>query len=521
MERPGGNVVSNGLKTVKSVVIVGGGSSGWMAAAYLSHVLYDIDITLIESPSTPIIGVGEATIPFIRSFMRRIGLGDDREWMPKCDATFKTGILFENWYEKGDTYWHPLFEDLDYLDGPTHSGHCWLYLHRGNHPDFQSRQSFYEAAFSTATVNAANNRIPASREYAYHFDVHLFVELLKSAAPGVRHLSDHVLSAKLNEQGEITQLVTQMHGELTADLYIDCTGFRAHLIGQVSPGRQFQSYAGSLLCDSAVVLRMPYESEAEKRRQMHPFVKASAQTAGWVWTIPLYSRVSSGYVYSSRFCSPDEAELELRRYWGEARTANLESLRLKFETGKLDRLWVKNCIAVGLSGGFIEPLESTGLAITQLGVEMLASMLDARYYDEKMIERYNAYLEKFYRDVMQFFIAHYCFSSRQDSEFWRAATAETVIPDDLRARLDVFRRLGPSFSTKGTSEVWMFRDLSWFSVLLGMNFDFETPVVSSAALAAFNRLLPDRRMAVQDLLSRLPNHYDYLSGQGRSSLIKS
>jgi len=144
-----------------------------------------------------------------------------------------------------------------------------------------------------------------------------------------------------------------------------------------------------LFCDSAIVIRFPYENETQKTQQMHPFVKASAQSSGWIWTIPLYDKISSGYVYSSSFISTHDAELEIRRYWGEERTEKFNSLKLKFGTGKVEYVWIKNCVAIGLAGGFIEPLESTGLAITQMGVEMLASMLDSRYYDGKMVDRYN------------------------------------------------------------------------------------------------------------------------------------
>jgi len=498
------------MRTVNSIVIVGGGSSGWMTATYLSKLLFDVDITLIESPTMPVIGVGEATIPFIRSYMSRIGLPDDRLWMPECDATFKTGILFKNWFEKGDEYWHPLFENLDYLDMHTHTGHCWLYLHNQGHPALRDKRSFYDSFFCTTTLNAVNNRVPASNEYAYHFDVHLFLELLRSVSLGVRHFVDNVVAVRLNEQGEIEALSTENNGDLKADLYIDCSGFKRLLVSRVAPDQEFISYAKSLFCDSAVVLRFPYESEEQKREQMCPFVTASAQSAGWMWTIPLYSKISTGYVYASSFISDHEAELELRRIWGERRTEGLNSLKLKFATGKLERLWTKNCVAIGLSGGFIEPLESTGLAIIQLGVEMLASMLDARYYDTKMIDRYNGYLEKFYRDIIQFIIAHYCFTNREDTEFWKAVKHETIVSEDLQARLRVFRKHLPTFSTKGTSEVWMFRDLSWFSVLLGMNFSFDTPAIDSTTLNTVNLILADKRKTIEEKMKSLPNHYQYL-----------
>ena len=155
-------------RQVRSIIIVGGGSSGWMAAAYLSKVLLGVQVTLIESSTIPTIGVGEATFPFIRAFLERIGLGDDRRWMGKCDATFKTGILYRNWLREGDEYWHPLLEHLEYLDAHVHTGHCWLNRHHAGHPAFHTRWSFYETAFVTTKVNVGHRKIPAAHDYAYH-----------------------------------------------------------------------------------------------------------------------------------------------------------------------------------------------------------------------------------------------------------------------------------------------------------------------------------------------------------------
>lgn len=497
------------MHKVNSLLIVGGGSSGWMAAAYFSKLFPDLLVTLIESKNIPVIGVGEATVPFLNLFLSRIGYSDPQSWMPACDATYKTGILFENWYEKGDRYWHP-FDYLDYVDVGHHTGHCWYTWYRNNESEFQSRRSFYEAFFPSALLNAEGYKAPSFREFAYHFDAHLFGEFLRSASPQVRHVQDDVLDVILAENGEIASLRTAEHGDLRADLYLDCTGFRRRLISRAAPSQGFHSYAQSLFCDSAVVIRIPYAAADNREKIIHPFVKASAQTAGWIWSIPLYSRMSSGYVYSSKYLSEEDAESELRRYWKGKNLDGIDSLKIRFETGKLSFTWVKNCIAIGLAGGFIEPLESTGLAITQIGIEMAASMLDARCYDQEIVDRYNAHLSKFYTDIMEFIISHYAFTSREDTPFWRAVKHKTVVPPKLQARLEIFRRYLPTSSTKGTAEVFMFRDISWFAVLLGMNFPFDPEPVNKPLLTAARLIRERKRESVREMTVKLTNHYRFL-----------
>ena len=494
---------------ITSVLIVGGGSSGWMAAAFFSNLFPDLDITLIESKRIPVIGVGEATVPFLNLFMTRIGHPDPHSWMPACEATYKTGILFENWHEKGDRYWHP-FDYLDYVDVQHHTGHCWYSWRRGGEPEYQSRWSFYESFFPSTILNAERNKAPSFREFAYHLDADAFGVFLRGTAPRVHHLQDDVVDVQLDEQGQVAGLRTGEHGDLRADLYLDCTGFRRRIISHVAPDQRLESYAASLFCDRAVVIRMPYGPADDKEKAIHPYVKASAQSAGWIWSIPLYSRMSSGYVYSSSFLSDDEAERELRAYWRQSDAKDVNTLKVRFETGKLPFTWVKNCIAIGLAGGFIEPLESTGLAITQMGIEMAASMLDARYYNQEMIDRYNAHMSKFYADIMEFIVAHYCFTKRSDTAFWRAIRNETYRPPHLDARLEVFRRWLPTSATKGTSEVFMFRDISWFSVLLGMNYPFDPEPVDKPLLTAARLIRERKRESVRELALKLPNHYRFL-----------
>jgi len=246
--------------------------------------------------------------------------------------------------------------------------------------------------------------------------------------------------------------------------------------------------------------------------RLHPYVKASAQSAGWVWSIPLFDRMSHGYVYSSSFISDADAEREMEQYCGAEVQKSAVKMQVRFMTGKLPALWAKNCVAIGLAGGFIEPLESSGLAITQVGIDWLASMLDARYYDERIVSRYNMHMDKFYLDIIHFITAHYVFTSREDTPYWKAVKNDTHIEPALQQRLDVFKRLLPTAGTKGTRETGTaFRDLSWFCVLLGMNFKFDVPKVSDGAFAKADALVREKRKRAKELMGQLPNHWAHLN----------
>jgi tryptophan halogenase len=499
------------MRRVASVVVVGGGSAGWMTAAYLSRRLLGVRVTVIESDKIPTIGVGEATTPRINHFLGALGFTSHESWMPICNATFKTGIKFEDWFERGDWYWHP-FDSLDYFDDHHHVGHYWL-AEQAKHGR-RDRSSFYEEFFSSTTVNVAQNRMPHHREIAYHFDAAAFGRLLRTAARDVTLLVDEVLGVELDEQGGIAALSTAAHGRVAADLFVDCTGFHRQLIGRVAPDQRFESYSDSLLNDRAVVTRMHWDPDIDLERQVFPYVKASARSAGWIWSIPLYDRLSCGYVYSSRFISDDEATKELEQHCGRGWDRGVTLFNVRFMTGKLSHLWVKNCVAIGLSGGFIEPLESSGLAITQMGVELLASVLDARYYDAPDVERYNAAMGKCYTDIIHFIIAHYCLTSRDDTPYWAAVKHEAVIPPGLQARFDVFKRYLPTAATKALADLtWAFRELSWFCVLLGMNFEFDVPELPEAMIRAGAELVRERRRLTDELSARLPNHYRFLESQ--------
>ena len=386
-----------------------------MAAAHLGWLFPDLRVSVIESDTIPVIGVGEATVPLLTLFMDRLGFPDPQAWMKVCDATYKTGILFEDWRAEGEAYWHP-FEYLDYVDVlGIHAGHCWLNWRRTGDPAFRTRQSFAEAFFPLFRLNALGNRAPAFREVAYHIDAGLLGEFLRKAAPGVERVIGTVQAVERGAEGNLEAVVLDGGRRVAADLFLYCTGFRRVLMRAAAPENRFDSYARSLFCDCAVVIRMEHPEGAAKETALHPYVRAAARSAGWIRSIPLDRRMSSGYVYSSAFLSDEEAERDLRTYWrlGDRDVGPVH--RVRFETGKLDRSLGRQlhshrpCRRLHRTTGIDRPRDDPD--------RDRAGRLDAgdaRVYDTGTVARYNAHMTKFYEDILHFIIAHYCLTQRRD-----------------------------------------------------------------------------------------------------------
>jgi len=279
---------------------------------------------------------------------------------------------------------------------------------------------------------------------AYHFDAARFGKLLRSVSPSVVHVIDDVIDVTVDERGSISGLVTATRGTLEADLYSTApvsadSSSEKSAAAKISRPTRARSFNDSRPRGPHPLRRSgrPGTRDAPVRQSFRP-------VGGWIWSIPLYDKLSRGYVYSSSFLSDDEAERELAAYCGDAYKDSVVKQSVRFTTGKLPSLWAKNCVAIGLSGGFVEPLESSGLAITQVGIELLASMLDARYFDDRIAQRYDFHLDKFYLDIIHFITAHYRFTNRDDTPYWAAVKNETHVTPELEARLDTFRRHLPT-----------------------------------------------------------------------------
>ena len=397
----------------KKLIIVGGGTAGWMAALMLQKAVADRwDIELIESSKRGIIGVGEGSTPALKNFFDEVGI-PETSWMPACSATYKTGIAFDRWSGKPgfESYFHPFYShfDRDHAKALIHNS---LLRRAGKdahaHPDVFS-YNHYLAKKKLCPVPPYH--FPFDIQYGYHFDAGLLAKFLKKSAVerGVNHRDSLITDVQLDADGQIVAVIDEEGDRHCADWFIDCSGFAALLIGGAL-GVPFKSYVESLWNDSAVTLAMPAENEPACE------TVSTALKNGWAWRIPLQTRVGYGYVYSSRYTSKEEAEAELREHAGAS--AEEEVRHLSMSVGRRESHWVNNCVAVGLSQGFIEPLEATSLALTQQTISRFINAFKEGNTDQGFRDIFNRAVNKSYDDVRDYISVHFLTNSRADSPYW-------------------------------------------------------------------------------------------------------
>ena len=431
----------------KRVLVVGGGSSGWTAAAYLNAALNIggqkvADISLVESPDVPRIGVGEATVPYIKQCLNVIGI-DELDFMKAVDGTFKQSIRYVNWLENdGKFYHHPFSRYGARLSNDA--GRRWLMSNRSiPFVNTTSAQPVLcEMGVAPKMYKKAADGIPLT--YAFHMNALKFADYLRdfSTARGVKHYLDHVTDVDMHENGNIAAVQTKSGQRLEADLFVDCTGFAARLIKD-KLGVSFEDCSQWLICDRAVTMHVPYEHHYPG--YVRPYTTATALSSGWVWEIPLQTTRSLGYVYSSAHISDDDAEKELRAFEG-VHSESLPSRIVKFQVGRRQQPWAANCVAIGLSGGFIEPLESTGLYLSQVASDLLAEHFPTTDDMAPLAFRFNRIMANRFYEILDFINMHYCLTRRADSEFWREIGRPERLNDRLRAKLDYWRIKPPSAS---------------------------------------------------------------------------
>ena len=453
----------------KRVLIVGGGTAGWLTAGYLAKRLSaDLPggaaITLIESTDIGILGVGEGTFPTIRNTLATIGISE-ADLVRHCGASFKQGAKFAHWrFTPGaagpDHYTHP-FQVAEAPNGVELLPY-WLLGHGGT--------DNWDAVCSPQKKAADAHRAPklpshpdyvAPLNYAFHFDAVALAALLrdKAVANGVTHLDGRVDDVTVGDDGAIAGVVTDRHGTLTADLYIDCTGFRAELIGKVL-GMPYRSCRDVLFCDSALAVQVPYRDD---REPIVSYTVATAQEAGWMWDIGLDRRRGVGHVYSSAHTDDARAAELLRAYTGQ----DLEPRKIRFEAGYREVNWHRNCVAIGLSSGFFEPLEATGIVFSEVAAGMVANLFPWGGDYETSARQFNSNMLKRYERARDFIKLHYCISERRDSDFWRDNVAASSVPDSLHDMLERWR-FRPPTEIDMDANVDIFTDASWQYVLYGM-----------------------------------------------------
>ena len=430
---------------VKTVTIVGGGSSGWMTAAALSKLCPFLKITLIESQKVKTVGVGESTLGHINKFLHMLDLKDE-DWMAACNATYKNSIRFTNFREgKGESFEYPFAPGFDLTDKPA-GLQSWNEL-AAVFPEEFGPESFAEFYCTGNTMLAKYNKQTkdeqgALRNFnfkydtAYHMDAALFGNYLrdKIAIPnGVTHLRGDVHSYKKDKSGNITDIFTETGEILKADMWIDCTGFKSILLENWM-GSQFVSFKNSLANDMAWACRLPY---IDREREMHNVTDCHALDNGWVWNIPLWNRIGTGYVFSTRFVTPADAQKEFRAHLAVKHSPEIaeqaEMFQVNISHGKRRRAWVENVVGIGLSYGFVEPLESTGLLTTHENILKLVEILTRRNGFVSRIEKdgFNLAVDREVTTFKDFVAMHYAFSMRTDTPYWRWCTQINEYAPDM------------------------------------------------------------------------------------------
>jgi tryptophan halogenase len=444
---------------VRKIVIVGGGSAGWMAAAAFSKAMVggDYSIDLVESEEIGTVGVGEATIPSIHEFNRSIAL-DETEFIRATQATFKLAIEFVDWSRPGHSYMHPFgFHGVQMLNIYFH--HFWL-RHRAQggtlpYEDFSSD-------ITAARAGKYGHPLPSDRlpvpplHYAYHFDAGMYAAYLRtlSEARGVKRHEGRVVDVQLRASDGFIESIKLADGRVIAgDLFIDCSGFRGLLIEQTLHAG-YEDWSEYLPCDRAMAV------PCERIAATTPYTRSTSREAGWQWRIPLQHRTGNGYVYCSQFLSDDEAaSLLLSRLDGAA----LNTPRpLRFVTGRRKEVWKKNCVALGLASGFLEPLESTSIHLVLASIQRLLFMFPGDGFDQRTIDKFNALVRLETDEIRDFLVLHYTATERADTPFWRHCQS-IKRPDSLKQRVEMFER--NANLVIGATE--LFREVSWFAVLMG------------------------------------------------------
>jgi len=505
---PGGEQAS---PSVAKVVIVGGGTSGWMCAAAIARMAAPtVSVTLVESEEIGVIGVGEATIPTLMEFNDFLGL-TEKDILSECHGTFKLGIDFVDWFRVGERYFHPFgFYGRDTPEFAFHQ--LWLRLKALSDTnkapsDLPGEINQYNLCAMAASLGhfsppqGGADTILSTMRHAYHFDSARYGHMLRRYAEqrGVRRVEGLVDRVEQHpDRGDIESVTLRSGEVLAGDLFIDCSGFRSLLI-EGAMGSEFVDWSHYLPCDRAIALPTAGTGAPD------PFTRATADRAGWRWRIPLQNRMGNGYVYSSAFI--DEKDVHQDLVAGAEGEALADPKPLHFRTGHRRTFWRKNCVAIGLAGGFIEPLESTSIHLAQMGIQRLINLWPGRGCNEAEIAHYNRVMTADYERIRDFIVLHYNATQREDTEFWRYVR-NMDIPNTLAEKLEIFGGSGRIIPSPED----LFTPHSWLAVMLGQGITPRTydALVDRVPERALIQNMRHLKEAVAKTAASLPSHSDYI-----------
>jgi glycine/D-amino acid oxidase-like deaminating enzyme len=494
---------------IRHIVVVGGGTAGWMTALLLANSKFGerLKVTVLESPQVGIIGVGEGSTPWLRGFFDTLGI-EEREWMPACNATYKNGITFDGWSTRPgyERYFHPFASMLDNLTMSqfVHNVHARL-----NDADVHAHPDRFFISHKVASQGLApkpRRNFPFDIWYGYHFDSTLLGAFLgkKAVERGVVHVARHMTSTTLDERGDIRALELEGGETLAADFFVDCTGFASLLIGKALK-TPYVPFAENLFNDAAIAMPTPSDAGPIQSQTV-----STAMRHGWAWKIPLTSRNGNGYVYSSAHVSADAAETELRTHLGLL-DADVAARHLKMRVGRYTQHWNRNCVAVGLSQGFIEPLEATALLFVQRTAMWLVESLENGELGEPARASFNDKVNAQFEGTRDYIVTHYKTNTRTDTPYWRDNAANTRLSDPLRLLLGGWLASKPIVGGIRQGQIGRgYPTMSWYCLLAGVGLfpedtDLRAPTPQEAQydLASIDQLL--QRSALN-----FPDHRTYL-----------
>ena len=513
---------------LRSITIVGGGTAGWLAATFLNRFCkskdakHKLKITLIESPTIPIVGVGEASLPGMVVLLNQLGVAE-AEFFKLTDATFKVAAHFVDWNR--DERGRPI-EFLNVLNAPgAIDGRQFADYFVTFHParDAPDAGQEYVRSFSPVAEIVRDNLAPRrpgapdfSGEigYTYHFDATKLAAFLKDLATsrGVKHLLDDVDAVNLDERGFVKSLTLRRQGEHAIDLVIDCTGFRGSILQQAL-GEPFEPYGDYLLNDRAAVVQIPHQDP----RVIAPTTRATGFSAGWNFRIPLTTRVGTGYIFSSQFISDEKAIEELLSFYGD-QAKGYEPRIIRMRTGRVRNAWVKNCVALGFASGFIEPLEATAIFMSDLGARWLQHYLPTQDFEPELAAAYNRQVRRVFEEVRDFVQAHYHLNNRKDTEYWRAARDGVKLSERLQENLKVWRHTTPEDLDLGSA--FLFSSPVYTLLLIAKGFYKGVRLARAPSLdrAAFERYRTAVRNARPGQLAGLVSHAEFLKTGGEAPI---